>query len=228
MSTEGVELTSEIVGELNRVLTYYKLDEDTIMACYHFSKKFGVSEQCMLSTRCILTINTLIYLFGVDYGEKIDEISDNCVVRISCEKATAPSHIFLYSGENMYHSYAAKHTLNCVPISRSDISRRLKDFSEIPNADNWEVLTGIRDSNFTGKCEITILNLTRCDPQKAKDNAIALIEYSLAALTSGDKKYQYDDYTYIFSLGESGDLVENATRFLNSLLSGIYSCSFIF
>ena len=209
----------EIAGELNKVLAYYTLDEYNIMGCQHFAKKLGISEHLMLSTKCGLTVKTLIYLFGAVYGEKINEISDDCVVKLNCGDNDAPTHTFLYSEGNMYHSYAAKHTLLCIQINKADISEKLRKFTALPNSDNWEKLTGIKDFNFTDRCDVTMFNLVKCGPHLAKSNAITLIKDALQVLTFGKEKYQYDDYTYIFSLNKSsGDLIENSEKFLNDLL----------
>nr|QBK93019.1 MAG: hypothetical protein LCPAC403_01530 [Pithovirus LCPAC403] len=212
----------KLVGELNKVLTYYTLDEYNIMGCCHFATKMGISENCMLTTRCVLTVKTLIHLFGVKKGSIISELSDNCVVELECEEKDSPTHTFLYSEGYMYHSYAAEYTLKQTKMDKVDISEMIDEFLNFPNSYSWEKLTGVSVFNFAGEYDITIHNLTNCDPSQTKTNAIILINNALQALAIGEGKYHYDDYTYILSLGRSkGDLIDNGIEYLNDLLSKI-------
>ncbi len=222
----------ELVGELNKVFAYYTLDQDSITNCGYFSMHLETSNNHVETTSSFLTVKTLIHLFEATRGEKINELSDNCVVelecknicspRYECKEIYSPRYTFLYSGGYMYHSYSAEYSLKRVKIDKSDISEMLSKFSNFPNSNTWEKLTGVRIPNFTRKYDITITNLTNCDPSQIKTNAIILINNALQALATGKGEHQDDFYVLIFSYQRSSnDDIGNGIKYLNDLLSKI-------
>nr|QBK94061.1 MAG: hypothetical protein LCPAC406_03750 [Pithovirus LCPAC406] len=210
----------KLVGELNKVFAYYTLDEYNIRECYYFAGK-GISENRMLTTRCFLTVETLVYLFGAIRGENINKLSDNCTVALAYEgDFDHITHSFLYSEGYMYHSYAEEYTLKCIKTDKADISEMLNKLSDFSNSDNWEKLTGVRIPNLTGKCIVNIYNLITCDPNQIKTNAIILVNNALQALATGEGEHHNDYYTFILSLYKFKDnYIVGGIEYLNNLLS---------
>ncbi len=212
-----------LAGELNKVQAYYTLDEYNIAGCNYFALKLNVDEHHMLTTRCDLTVNTIINLFGAIRGDIISEMTDNCIIGMSDELDN--NHTFVYSGGYIYHSYATEYPLKCVEIDKSIVSDRLNKLSTFPTADNWEEVTGVRPDYFADKCVITLINLTKCDPIQSKTNAIILINNALQALAFSGGKHQDEGYTYILSLDRlDGNNIINAIEYLNNLLFKITHC----
>ncbi len=179
------------IGDLNKVLLYLNLDEYNIDGCYYHARKLKISQKLMLTTRCSITLDTLMYLFGANYGKQIEQISDVCVVEIDSNYDSL-THIFLYLQEYMYHSYAGEFAMKCVKISK-----RLNNFIIHPD---WEKITEIKESiPDDAVFEVTIHEIENYTPQLAKDRAITLVENALHSLRENDK-HQYDDYTSILSL----------------------------
>ena len=210
----------EFIGKLNTVNSYLTLDDRNAMACP--SDELNMSEGHLLETRCCVTVKTLMTLFNSEYEKEIDDISDHCTVSLSTDKISDPSHVFLYAEGFMYHSYAMEFTAQRDAISKEIISERLKDFIRDPDVDKWELITGVKEQNIKGKYSLKLMNITKCDTDKLTQNALLISENALEALlNSDDERYHYDDYTYILSLGYSGNLIENAKAFLNKLICDI-------
>ena len=213
------ELVSYI-GDLNKVFLYLNLDEYNIDGCYYHSRKLKISHNLMLTTRCSITLDTLMYLFGANYGKQIEQISDACVVEIDSDYDSL-THIFLYLQGYMYHSYAGEFAMKCVRISKNEISKRLNNFIIHPN---WEKITEIKEPipNDT-VFEVTIHEIENYTPQLAKCKAITLVENALHSLKENDK-HQYDDYLYILSLDREChgmNYIECGDKYLSDLLNDL-------